>query len=107
MIRQAFQIPKSILIIILVLFTSTVEAKSTTADGAKRDSETKIRNLIEPLLDKYCRDQCKLLGVNVAIDMVKPDALSPGFEDTSSYRSDELEPTSAKLKLLIDDKVGP
>lgn len=73
----------------------------------EKSTENQIRNIIEPLLDKYCHDECKLLSVQVSVDEAHSDETAPGFHETPSRADQDLEPTSAKLKLLIDDKVGP
>jgi flagellar motor switch protein FliG len=78
-------------------------------DSTKRTAEDQIRRLIEPLLDKYCPDQCKLLSVNATVEVATPDTVAPGFDDVErSPASDtELTPSGARIKLLMDDKVGP
>jgi flagellar motor switch protein FliG len=74
-------------------------------DQTKRSAEVQIRNLLEPLLDKYCHDQCKLMTVSVNVDLASPDEVAPGFDDVNP-RSVTLAPSSAQVKMLIDEQVG-
>lgn len=82
-------------------------AKLNAVELTQKNAEHQIRQLIEPLLDKYCRDQCKLLSVNVAVDLAVPDEVAPGFDEIQVSREGQLAPSSARIKLLMDDKVGP
>ena len=84
-------------------------AKGNRVEVTQRSSEDQIRRLIEPLLDKYCPEQCKLLSVSTTVDVATPDSVAPGFDDvdTSSTASTELAPSAARIKILMDDKVGP
>src|SRR5689334_2318127 len=95
----------------LALASTTVSAetsfKSNSADLVRKTAENQIRNLLEPLLAKYCRDECKLLSVNAMVDLVTADELTPGFDQIDTKKGNEIAPTSAQAKILIDDKVGP
>lgn len=84
-------------------------AKGNRVEATQKSSEDQVRRLIEPLLDKYCPEQCKLLSVNTTVDVATPDSVAPGFDDvdTSSTASTELAPSGARIKILMDDKVGP
>ncbi len=91
----------------------TTQAKSsanTTAmtgvEAVQKNTEGQIRNLIEPLLEKYCRDECRLMSVFVTVDVNTPETASPGFEDYDPKSLSALAPASAKAKLLIDEKFG-
>lgn len=91
----------------IFLMHTPVEAKHFPIETIQRENETKIRHLLEPLLDKYCREQCKFMSVHVNLDIAKSDSISPGFDEPGAIKMDDLEPTSAQVKVLIDDKVGP
>lgn len=82
-------------------------AKSDSIDIIQKTADTQVRRLLEPLLEKYCHDACKLMGVHVIVDHTAGDELAPGFDDLDSRGINELAPSSAQIKLLIDDKVGP
>lgn len=79
---------------------------SAATETVEKTAETRIRRVIEPLLEKYCRDQCKLLSVNVAADVTVPQETSPGFDEIPAADKDALAPTSARVRLLFDDKFG-
>lgn len=83
--------------------------KVNRVESTQRSSEEQVRRLIEPLLDKYCPEQCKLLSVSTSVDVAVPDSVAPGFDDvdTSSNAATELAPSGGRIKILIDDKVGP
>ncbi len=103
-----------ILITISALFTLPLSATAASnkqgnsgSDVARRQAEVQVRNLLEPLLDKYCRDECKLMGVNVDIDVDVRNEVAPGFDDIDPNSLSSLAPSSGRVKLLIDEKVGP
>jgi|GEM_PF-1998772 len=83
------------------------QATVSATAAAERTAELQIRNLIEPLLDKYCHDECKLLAVSATVDLDTPDEIAPGFDDIDPRSQLELVPSSGKIKMLIDEKVGP
>lgn len=74
---------------------------------AQKTAENQIRRLLEPLLDKYCHDSCKLMNVSVAVDMARPMEFAPGFDDLDIKNTTEIVPSTGRAKILIDDKVGP
>lgn len=77
-------------------------------EAVQRAAETQVRRLVEPLLDKYCQESCKLLSVSSTVDLATPEQVAPGFDEIEgSVKAGELTPSSARIKLLIDDKVGP
>jgi flagellar motor switch protein FliG len=96
----------SYLLTTLFIVTSA-SARVSSVELTQKSAETQIRNILEPLLDKYCHDECKLMNVNVTVDLANSDAISPGFDDPQIKRDNELIPVSAQAKLLMDDKVGP
>ena len=84
-----------------------VDAARSTAQ-IKSSTESQIRNIIEPILSRYCNEQCKLLTVNAEVDLVLPDDITPGFEDVSGGGLGmELSPTGVQAALLIDEMLGP
>ena len=76
-------------------------------DSVKKVTENSIRNMVDPLLTKFCQDQCKLLGVDVSVDLAVQDEVAPGFDDAAFQGADDLEPSNARIKILMDDKIGP
>jgi len=68
-------------------------------------AKNQVRNLVEPVLQKYCRDECKLLNVDVTVDTVTPEEISPGFDEIES-RMPQPAASSATVKVLINEKVG-
>lgn len=104
---------KTLWISIVVLSITPMNALAGTrggnnaVDSVRRQSEVQVRNLLEPLLDKYCRDECKLMSVNVDVDVDTRNELAPGFDDVDPNSLGSLAPSSGRVKLLIDEKVGP
>lgn len=91
----------------LLLLSLPTYAKVDAMSITRRTAENQIRHLLEPLLDKFCHDECKLLGVNVGVDYATPDEIAPGFEDSAGKGANDLAPSNAQVTLLMDDKVGP
>ncbi len=85
---------------------NTLPGAATVRETVQKTTEAQIRRLVDPLLDKYCRDQCKLLSVSVQVDLNVPEASAPGFDEPPPVGPDSLAPTSAKMKILIADKIG-
>ena len=101
---------QSLLILVLSLTAQIAQAKynqSSTVEAVKRDAETQVKNLVEPVLQKFCHDECKLMSVIANVDLTSPDEISPGFDDVDPKSITALAPSSARLKLLIDEQVGP
>ena len=88
------------------LIPITVQAKTNLVEITQKSADQQIHRLLDPLLDKYCHDECKLMNVNVAVDIAKSDEIAPGFDDINSGRAD-LAPSSAVVKILLNDKIGP
>ncbi|MBY0471168.1 hypothetical protein K2X30_08380 [bacterium] len=80
---------------------------NNVVESTQRTAETHIKNLVEPILEKYCHDECKLMSVQVNIDLAAPDQVAPGFDDIDFKSSADLVPSFARTKILIDEKVGP
>ncbi|MGK5087287.1 FliG C-terminal domain-containing protein [Bdellovibrionota bacterium FG-2] len=81
--------------------------KFNAAEITRTTTENQIRNLLEPLLAKYCRDECKLLSVSATVDVAVPEELAPGFDDLTPANTLSLAASSARVKILVDEKVGP
>ena len=95
------------LIGIACTLSASIALAMNTGEIAQRTSELQLRHVIEPILQKYCPDECKLLAVNMTVDIATPDEIAPGFDQVDPKTDASLEPSSATVKLLIDDKVGP
>ena len=76
-------------------------------EATKRAAESQVRNTIEPILNKYCHEECKLMSVNASVDVSTPEHLAPGFDDIDPKGAGDLTATSAEAKILIDEKIGP
>jgi len=101
---------KNILIFTFLIasqLSSPTQAKVNSVESVQKTTEMQIRNLIEPLLDKYCHEQCRLMSVNSTVDVADQDQIAPGFDEIEASRSDKLAPSFARIKVLMDDKVGP
>ncbi len=82
--------------------------RSTSAiQTAERAAESQVRNLLDPLLAKYCPDECKLMSVTASVDLTAAEEVAPGFDEVDPRGELILAPSSAKAKLLIDERVGP
>ena len=87
----------------LLLSESAFAAKSPKSssfnaiEATKITAETQIRNLIEPILNKYCSEECKLMSVDAVIDLAIAEEISPGFDDVDPRAQDELAPVSAQV----------
>jgi flagellar motor switch protein FliG len=88
-------------------FAIAAISKVSPIELTQKTAETQIRHLIEPLLEKYCQDSCRLLGISISVDLANSEEVSPGFDESAIRKANELAPTSGTIKLLIDDKVGP
>ena len=98
---------KSLLLIVLLLGSVDVQAKRMSAvEEVKRKSEADIRAIVDPLLTKYCPDQCKMLGVEAEVEVATPDEFLPGFSDRTPASEIDLKPASAKVKILVDTMMG-
>jgi flagellar motor switch protein FliG len=98
----------ALLALTLLIAVPSLAAKPVNPVGnAQKAAEVQIRQLLEPLLEKYCHDECKLMSVSTAIDLAIPDSVAPGFDDVDTHTSGDLAPTSGRVKLLINEKVGP
>jgi flagellar motor switch protein FliG len=89
--------------------TTAGAARGNRVEATQKNAEEQVRRIIEPLLDKYCPEQCKLLAVTAQVEVATPETIAPGFDevDTSSAATTELAASGARAKILMDDKVGP
>ncbi|MCC7441348.1 MAG: hypothetical protein IT285_06935 [Bdellovibrionales bacterium] len=78
-----------------------------SVDRAKREAENQVRSLVEPLLERYCSDHCKVLAVESSVDTLIPDTIAPGFDESIQSRSLEIGASSVLLKILVDEMLGP
>ncbi len=94
---------------IIILGTSKVaQSASLNADQLKRKSISEVKKVIEPILKKYCDDQCKLLSSQAQVTVAVPDELEPGFDiNLQNGGNPEIEVSEVKVNLLIGDLVGP
>ena len=107
-LRSLFWAPIALITLSSAFEASTFAAKSMSAtEITKRAAESQVRNTIEPILNKYCHEECKLMSVNAAVDVSVPEHLAPGFDDIDPKTAGELSATSAEAKILIDEKIGP
>lgn len=93
--------------LLLLLPIPYAEGKVNLIEITQKTAENQIRHLVEPLLDKFCREQCKLLTVQVSVDLAIKEELAPGFDDAIFQDSKSVAPSGGSIKILIDDKVGP
>jgi flagellar motor switch protein FliG len=85
---------------------ATLPGANTIRETVQKSTENQVRRLVDPLLEKYCHDQCKLLSVSVQVDLNIPETTAPGFDEPPPVGPDSLAPTSAKMKILMADKIG-
>lgn len=93
--------------ILLTAWNATTHAAVSVYSATQKTAEHQIRRLVEPVIEKYCREQCKLMAVNVSIDIAQSEEVSPGFEDFDLPKNQDLAPSAAQVKILVDDQVGP
>ena len=86
-----------------VAWIQTAAAAPSTLE-VKKQGEHDIKQVIEPIAEKYCRDQCRIVHIETEVDLAVDDLTTPGFEDGGGKVS--LAPASGKVKLLIDENLG-
>ena len=67
-------------VLAILLSVESVNAAPSTLE-VKKHGEDEIRHVVEPILEKYCRDQCKIIHVESEVDLAVDDLVTPGFED--------------------------
>ncbi len=90
-----------------LLLPQVTWARFKPEEALKKEYQLKVQKIVEPILAKYCPDQCKLLGVTIQVDLAHPDSVQPGFDDLNVLEKTELEPAAGSLKILMDEKLGP
>jgi len=91
----------------MALSDAQAKGLSSAVESVQRNAEHQIKSLLEPLIEKYCHDECKLMSVTATVDLVTPDELAPGFDDVDPRGAAKLAPSSARIKMLMDEKIGP
>ncbi len=82
-------------------------SKNLGPKEVKRRTEQEVRTQVEPVLNRYCKDQCKLLGVEASIDLSVDESLAPGFDDMGGGSSEtEVVATGVRVKILMDESIG-
>lgn len=101
--------PRALLVLALLALApdAALAAKLTEQEMLSLKAESQVKGLIEPLLERYCRDDCKLISVRSSIDVEVPEDTAPGFDDMESGGGMRLAPSRAIAKILIDERVGP
>lgn len=97
---------KLISFISILLFTVS-NSHALSIDFVKQQSDTKIKKIVEPILEQYCGSQCKALQIKTEIDTDQPDTINPGFDDKDPSDSENLVAGSATVQLLFDTRLGP
>ncbi|OFZ56071.1 MAG: hypothetical protein A2428_13975 [Bdellovibrionales bacterium RIFOXYC1_FULL_54_43] len=92
--------------IALSLCPGLASAKLDMIEVTRKSAEAQVRNLIEPVINRFCHDECKLLAINATVDIATPDEIAPGFDEVEA-RAQTLAASSARVRLLINEKVGP
>jgi flagellar motor switch protein FliG len=95
---------KSILsVFILLSLIQNAGAAPSTLEVKKR-GEDEIKHVVEPILEKYCKDQCRVIHVETEVDLAVDDLVTPGFDENAGKVS--LAPAAGKVKLLMDENLG-
>lgn len=93
------------LMVVLAALEPSAHAKVNAIEVTQKTAQQQVRHLMEPLLDKYCHDDCKLMSINATVDAAVNESIAPGFEEVDTSR--DLAPSSARIKMLMSDRVGP
>ena len=94
------------------LIPSSSHAARETREDVAKTGERQIRQLVEPLLERYCQvdasglPACKLLQVSVDVDLESSSALAPGFDELDPRSALKLTPTQASVRVLIDEQMA-
>jgi len=106
-LKRITMLATGLVMLAVPFFSTPAAAKVNLAEMTAKTAEQQIRHLLEPLLDQYCHDDCRLMQVNVQVDIAKQDEVAPGFDDLDSQKTNELAPSGGRVKLLLADKLGP
>ncbi len=85
-----------------LLVGSALAAGPSTLDVKKR-GEQQVRQVLEPLVNQYCREQCQIIHVETEVDLAVDDLTAPGFEEGGRAT---LAPAAARVKMLVDENLG-
>lgn len=91
-------------IVSLALLASGAWASPNAVVITQKAAENQIKNLLNPILDKYCHDDCKLMSVLVAVDVATPDQVAPGFDEIESKSNQDLAPSAATIRLCMNEE---
>lgn len=87
---------------------TTAWARINVPEVVKKTAETQVRNMIEPLIEKYCRDECRLMAIQISVDTAVEDQIAPGFDEIERVATQQdYSPSGGRMKLLINDRMGP
>ncbi len=84
------------------LIGTAMAAGPSTLEVKKR-GEQQVRQVLEPLVNQYCREQCQIIHVDTEVDLAIDDLTAPGFEDGGRAT---LAPAAARVKMLVDENLG-
>ncbi len=88
----------------LLFFVVSANGASISSSEVRKKGELDVRNIVEPLLNQFCHDQCKVINVDVDVDIAAEEDSLIGFESTGGKAT--LAPAGAKVKLLMDSNLG-
>ncbi len=88
----------------LISLISSVALAAPSTLEVKKQGEQQVRQVVEPILNQYCREQCQVIHIDTEVDLAVDDITTPGFEEGGGKAT--LAPASGKLKLLIDENLG-
>lgn len=82
-------------------------AANTDIENIQKSTETRIRNLLEPVINQYCNNDCKLLSIETNFDPIRTQKTQPGLADINLEKKRKLKLSSAKISLLLNKKAQP
>lgn len=98
------------LILAFVFFSTAMTthcwAENQEISRVKKLAEEDVRRVLDPLIERYCKDQCKLLSIKAEVDLMVPDEVTPGFEDLQT-ESIDLAASQVTATILVDQMLGP
>ena len=90
-------------VLTIISFIPIAGATPSTLD-VKKQAEIEMRRVVEPIIEQYCHEQCRIIHIESEVDVAIDDLTTPGFEDGGGKVS--LAAASGKIKLLTPDLVG-
>jgi flagellar motor switch protein FliG len=85
------------------LLLAPVHAAGPNTLDVKKRGEQQVRQVLEPLVNQYCREQCQVIHVDTEVDLAVDELTAPGFEDGGRAT---LAPAAARVKMLVDENLG-